>query len=337
MKPIPLTRMNHLSHIAGTLETLGIAPERILSRKRVPMWLEGDPEDLIPLHDVMCLMQAGSRAAGSATFGLRVGESNSLKNFATVGRLISQSLTTYHALQTVCRLVRLQTSVSRFWLAEAGNGIWLCRGQLEGFDVGLQQMEQYTLMEMIRVLRLGAGSEWQPLEIRVCAPDAPRLEETETLQHARILYEQPFTAVAVPSSILSRPIRRNTPPDIPDLHALEQRRRSRAAADDFTGSLRQVVESHLHLGQLDVHSAAEISGLHERTLQRRLSKDGLTYRQLVDQARFQAGTRLLADPNVKVTDIAYDLGYSDVAHFSRAFRRLVGVSPRRYRYHLSAS
>jgi AraC-like DNA-binding protein len=58
---------------------------------------------------------------------------------------------------------------------------------------------------------------------------------------------------------------------------------------------------------------------------------------VVDQARFQAGTRLLADPNVKVTDIAYDLGYSDVAHFSRAFRRLAGVSPRRYRYHLSAS
>jgi AraC-like DNA-binding protein len=44
---------------------------------------------------------------------------------------------------------------------------------------------------------------------------------------------------------------------------------------------------------------------------------------------------MLRDPDAKVTDIAHTLGYSDSAHFARAFRRIAGVNPRVYRrqYH----
>jgi AraC-like DNA-binding protein len=40
---------------------------------------------------------------------------------------------------------------------------------------------------------------------------------------------------------------------------------------------------------------------------------------------------LLHEPDATVTDIAFDLGYADVSHFSRAFHRWAGVSPRAYR------
>ena len=68
-----------------------------------------------------------------------------------------------------------------------------------------------------------------------------------------------------------------------------------------------------------------------RTLQRRLKKDGLTYKRVVEQARYQAAADLLCDPHVKLTDIAHELGYSDQAHFNRAFRRFTGISPGNYR------
>ncbi len=48
---------------------------------------------------------------------------------------------------------------------------------------------------------------------------------------------------------------------------------------------------------------AEIDGLSARSLQRHLAKEGLTHFEIVDQARFQAATRLLEDTDIRITDI----------------------------------
>lgn len=53
--------------------------------------------------------------------------------------------------------------------------------------------------------------------------------------------------------------------------------------------------------------------------------------EVLDQTRFDAASELLQDPDIKVTDVALQLGYSDSAHFSRAFKRVAGVNPRVYR------
>jgi len=44
-----------------------------------------------------------------------------------------------------------------------------------------------------------------------------------------------------------------------------------------------------------------------------------------------AASQMLQNPGMNVTDIAHRLGYSDVAHFARAFRRIAGVTPLMYR------
>ena len=330
MKAIPLTRRNHLWHIVDTLETLGIQSEPILAQEKALAWQYGDPDDLIPLRQVLSVIRNASRTSGDETFGLLAGATNSFDRFGTIGKLIGRSLSVYHALQTICRLANKQTSISKFWLAETDDTVWFCRGNLEGMDVGRRQMEQYTLMEMIRAVRLGADPNWKPAEIWLCAADTPRLEETEALSDMRIHYGQPFTAIAVPRSVLARPVRRDRElnPEIDEL--LEYRLRSSAPADDFVGSLRQAIAALLAGENLQIDCAAEVVGVHVRTFQRMLAQHGLTYKQLIDEVRFEAATDLLKKPGVTVTDIAFDVGYSDVAHFSRAFRRWAGVSPREY-------
>ena len=50
---------------------------------------------------------------------------------------------------------------------------------------------------------------------------------------------------------------------------------------------------------------------------------GLTFTRLIEEVRFEQARSLLTDPRIKITDIAFELGYSHVAHFTRAFRRIV--------------
>ncbi len=47
--------------------------------------------------------------------------------------------------------------------------------------------------------------------------------------------------------------------------------------------------------------------------------------------RVQFAARLLLNPNFSITEIAYELGYADAAHLSRAFKEHQGSTPREYR------
>lgn len=100
---------------------------------------------------------------------------------------------------------------------------------------------------------------------------------------------------------------------------------------DVGASVRQIVVTLLSDGHPDIRRVAASACMSARTLQRRLHAEGLTFGRVVARARFEEARRLLADPARKVIDVALDLGYSDPAHFTRAFRRWAGIAPRRFR------
>ncbi|MFA6714578.1 MAG: AraC family transcriptional regulator [Victivallales bacterium] len=58
---------------------------------------------------------------------------------------------------------------------------------------------------------------------------------------------------------------------------------------------------------------------------------GLSPRKYIQQLRFLEISRLLADTNTRINEIAAEYGFSDQFHFSRAFKSASGYSPREYR------
>ncbi len=96
--------------------------------------------------------------------------------------------------------------------------------------------------------------------------------------------------------------------------------------------MRKVVTLLLLAGSTaDVHLVAETLGTSARTLQRRLQAGGLTFAGVVRRARYAAARQFLRDPGRKVGEVARALGYSDPAHFTRAFRSWAGSTPREFR------
>ncbi len=58
---------------------------------------------------------------------------------------------------------------------------------------------------------------------------------------------------------------------------------------------------------------------------------GVTPHQYLVRSRLRHAARLLADEDLPVTDIAYDVGFADLSNFVRTFHRAAGVSPRAFR------
>jgi len=84
-------------------------------------------------------------------------------------------------------------------------------------------------------------------------------------------------------------------------------------------------------GSPDIDLVAAGMGTSVRTLQRWLHATGVTYTEVVQRARCEAALRMLRERRVPIGGISRALGYSDPGHFTRAFHRWTGLTPRAFR------
>ena len=91
------------------------------------------------------------------------------------------------------------------------------------------------------------------------------------------------------------------------------------------------IDAHSHQ-EIDLDAAAaqaDISPFHFLRLFSGVL--GVTPHQYLVRSRLRHAARLLADPDISITDVAYDVGFGDLSNFVRTFHRAAGVSPRKFR------
>lgn len=64
---------------------------------------------------------------------------------------------------------------------------------------------------------------------------------------------------------------------------------------------------------------------------------GATFTEFVSRLRVEAARNLLLNPNLRVSEIAYEVGFQSLTHFNRVFKKVVGESPTEYRGHLTTA
>ena len=62
---------------------------------------------------------------------------------------------------------------------------------------------------------------------------------------------------------------------------------------------------------------------------------GLNFTEYVSRTRVESAKNLLLNPNLRISEIAYEVGFQSLTHFNRIFRRIVGHSPTAYREQLA--
>jgi len=94
-----------------------------------------------------------------------------------------------------------------------------------------------------------------------------------------------------------------------------------------------------HLGdEIDRAGVAAEAHLSEGAFSRFFKlRTGKTLPQYVNELRVGRACRLLADESAKITDIAMDCGFQNLANFNRRFREITGMAPRDYRQKVKAS
>jgi len=109
------------------------------------------------------------------------------------------------------------------------------------------------------------------------------------------------------------------------------------AANKLLNDTRALIKDALPSG---IPFAADIGrhlGMSTRTLSRRLSEKGTTYRQLVQDTQESVSTDLIKNSSESISEIAFQTGFSEQSAFNRAFKRWTGKSPLEYRKESASS
>jgi len=92
--------------------------------------------------------------------------------------------------------------------------------------------------------------------------------------------------------------------------------------------VKRYMLANLHDPELDLETIAERLSVATRTLNRLFAREGTTPIRWLWRQRLTAAYKALAERRInRVTDAAFSFGFSDVAHFSRAFKSVFGLSP----------
>jgi AraC-like DNA-binding protein len=324
---IPLVRARYAHAFAKTLDEVGVPTDRLLRTHRLSPELVNNQDGLITAYQLWTFAGDAAQREGLAELGMLAGQVPVVEH-GDFGKMVYQAITLHDAIQTFCQNAKIEYSRADFYLTQDEQQAWFCRGPIDGDDpMQRQQVELYVLVMMIDTIRLGAGREWQPATLYLQNHDQKRLADVPLFQKANTRFGCKATAIGFPLELLSKPLQG----DIAAFTKPENGREDITQAPDFGNSLRRALKNYMPFTSLSLDITAEIIGIKPRTLQRYLKKSGVTYQEIIEQLRYETALPLLHDTQQNILEIALELGYSDAAHFSRAFRRWAGMSPREYR------
>ncbi|GAD89547.1 hypothetical protein VHA01S_021_00410 [Vibrio halioticoli NBRC 102217] len=243
---------------------------------------------------------------------------------------LSEHESVLDACHELTELVQLSSPNAKVYPTFVAGSWWLVREKLGHKESWYQDAEVFSVLFMVEFIRSITQTTWNPEQIALVSEHSDLYNSLPTLHNVTFIYQRTATAIKIPESIMERRPHfygesSNPNPIKPILFN----------KPTFMDTFRLAISPYLSMGKLPVKVAAEILRMNVRTLQRRLAKEGLVYKELIEDMTFELIVDAITEPQESLTTIANKFGYSDAAHFTRAFKRRYNLTPSAFRKSLT--
>ena len=326
MRDVNVVRARYLAHIVDKLEARGIPVERYLARVQVPRELLRQPDSIVSALSLLEFMELAIKDTGWHSLGYEAG-SVPLAEHGPVGNYILAAPTLYQAARRLITGYKRETSITDDYIAFEGGMAWICITPTLGTQEQKQQVELYNLNILQQLVRSALGPDWVPERVKVCVTDEKVLEQIPGMTQLNVEFGADTTAVALPVERLAAPLQQQ---DGFRVWKGDEQYQDGMLTLDTMNALRRLVETYLPYNPT-LEMLSRLTGISRRSLQRFLESKGSSFSRLVEQVMLNRAIELLGDARLPLKEVARELGYSEPAHFSRAFRRMTGLAPSTYR------
>lgn len=312
------------------VEQIGIPAAALLRQARLPATLHLGGQAFVTTAQFFTLMRALDELSGDPALGIRL-----VREVETAVHPPS-SLAAFYArdyrdgLARLSRFKRLCTP-EQLQVTEAGGDCtvtvdWpFATGPEPAISVDI------TFATLVELGRRATGRAIVPRRVELARPGPVSAAHAEYFR-CPVRMEAPRNLLVLDAADLDRPFPGHNPEMLDMLTpALGAALNELDAQNSVAEQVKIVLKRSLASGQPGLSDVAKQLGMSERTLQRRITAEGSTFRDILSEARREIGLRLLADPGTDIDEVACLLGYQDTASFYRAFRDWEGMPPNRWR------
>ncbi len=293
------------------------------------------PGGSLTLAQIDQLVQSGIAQTGRQDLGFELGRILKLSSHDIVGFGILSSPTVDYALRLVSRFFRL--------VLPAFQMRYHCdEHRMQVSFQAIAPMSPLCLAVHIEALATATHFELADLiqsrlpdyQMTLAMEQPPHSARYAQLHGARLAFvphAAPQVCLKFPASLAQRKL---ALADESALRMAEARCREMVrkvvGQRDVAGWVRMMLNEGGH-GLPSLENLAHTLNMSMRTLDRHLKREGTGYRELWQQARLDRARDMLRNSDLSITAIAHELGYTDAANFTRAFRRASGVPPSVFR------
>ncbi|MCK4130369.1 AraC family transcriptional regulator [Ralstonia pseudosolanacearum] len=330
MSGIPADRCKVPQAFWLTIGTIGLSSAALLRQARLPASLHLNGQALVTTAQYFALWRALEALVPEPGVGIKLVQS------ANTAVLPPANLAAFHArdyrdgLYRTARFKRLCTP-EQLHFAEKNGEFIITTAWLYATEPEPAVASDVAFASLVELGRRGTGQHLTPLRVEFARPD-PKSDVHRAYFGCPIRYGAPGNALVLKATDLTRPFPGHNPELLEMLTpALASALGELNARSSIREQVKIVLKRSLASGRPELLDVARELGMSERTLQRRITDEGGSFREILIEARQELGRQLLADPSADIDEVACLLGYQDTSSFYRAFREWEGVTPNRWR------
>lgn len=295
--------------------------------------LQQQPQTRVDVDRVSRLWEVAAARYGQPGLGLERDLAARYGNVDLVGYALASGPNLLVGFEHLQRQMALISDATTFEMKRdpRGQGYWLAISHIGATRPIPRQRVEFAVLTLFMLCGWLTRREPVPLAVEFITP--PPAEDSRYRAAFGVLprFGQPANRFLLSEADLLAPI----PTHNPSLWALHER-----LVEAELGQLGQTLASTrvrteiarvLHLGEPRREDIAARLHLTDRTLQRRLQAESVSYQQLLDDTRCELARQHLSDERRSLAEIADLLGFSDQSNLFRACKRWFGMPPGQYR------
>lgn len=313
------------------MESFGLPPSAILRQARLPSTLHLNPQSVFTTEQYFAVFRAVEMLVpDSASFAIELVKGAETSIFPPSALIAFYARDFRDALSRLVRYQRLCTPAT-LNVEEHGGQVAVSNHWLYANAPPPALSAYLSVVFTLELARRGTGQFIVPVRIEFARPDpnSPALRDHFACP---IRYNAAQDMVVLNSADLDKPFPGHNPELLELLTpALATALSELEPSHTVREQVKHALKRHLTSGRPELSAIARDMGTSERTLQRRITEEGSTFRDLLHEARQELGRELLVDPSADINEVAWMLGYQDKSSFYRAFRDWEGLTPNQWR------